>query len=186
MPTNTAPESGAPVSSETFVIAHPCKYEVCQRKNSKAANKQLFGLAANGQSSTPYALPLSCFPEGLRAVDNFPKLHTRTTKAEDTRVGGEGRLSVATAAPFFAGQKPGLAPAGEALFFVSPKKSPQKKGDPAVCVPGALCAPGQPAVLAASGVLLKLAFGSNSRKPWSAGCCAPRRRQTGGCGQPKT
>ncbi len=30
---------------------------------------------------------------------------------------------------------PGLAPAGEALFFASPKKSPQKKGDPAVCVP---------------------------------------------------
>ncbi len=32
---------------------------------------------------------------------------------------------------------PGLAPAGEALFFASPKKSTQKKGDPAVCDPSA-------------------------------------------------
>ena len=31
--------------------------------------------------------------------------------------------------------KPGLAPAGEALFFASPKKSTQKKGDPMVWVP---------------------------------------------------
>ena len=31
--------------------------------------------------------------------------------------------------------KPGLAPAGEALFFASPKKSTQKKGDPMVRVP---------------------------------------------------
>ncbi|MBA4330112.1 MAG: hypothetical protein C0428_17940 [Polaromonas sp.] len=33
--------------------------------------------------------------------------------------------------------KPGLAPAGEALFFASPKKSTQKKGDPMVWVPSA-------------------------------------------------
>src|SRR6186713_3341346 len=31
--------------------------------------------------------------------------------------------------------EPGLAPAGEALFFASPKKSTQKKGDPGCCVP---------------------------------------------------
>jgi hypothetical protein len=31
--------------------------------------------------------------------------------------------------------KPGLAPAGEALFFASPKKSTQKKGDPMVWDP---------------------------------------------------
>jgi len=34
-----------------------------------------------------------------------------------------------------ASNKPGLAPAGEALFFASPKKSTQKKGDPMVRVP---------------------------------------------------
>ena len=38
------------------------------------------------------------------------------------------------------GWRPGLAPAGEALFFASPKKSTQKKGDPTVCGPcGASC-----------------------------------------------
>jgi hypothetical protein len=31
--------------------------------------------------------------------------------------------------------KPGLAPAGDLLFFASPKKPKEKKGDPAVCVP---------------------------------------------------
>ena len=206
MPTNTAPESGAPVSSETFVIAHPCKYEVCQRKNSKAANKQLFGLAANGQSSTPNALPRACLPEGLRAVDNFPKLHTRTTKAEDTRAGvrvDSGGKNTAFAQAGNLGwqtygrcnrralcryPRPGFAPAGEALFFVSspyisPKKSAPEKGDPTGCVPSLRC--GQPAVLASSGVLLKLALckRSNSRKPLSAGRSAPRRSQTGGGSQ---
>ncbi len=34
--------------------------------------------------------------------------------------------------------KPRLAPAGEVLFFVSPKKSTQKKGDPTVCDPSSL------------------------------------------------
>ena len=77
-----------------------------------------------------------------------------------------------------AGRRPGVVPAGEALFFVSPKKSTPKKGDPTGCVPSLRC--GQPAVLAPSGVLLKLAFGSDSRKPLSAGRCAPRRSQTGG------
>ncbi len=51
--------------------------------------------------------------------------------------------------------KPGLAPAGEALFFASPKKSTQKKGDPMVWVPPLRY--GQPAVLAESGVELELA-----------------------------
>jgi len=43
----------------------------------------------------------------------------------------------ACADPRFRGPscKPGLAPAGEALFFASPKKSTQKKGDPMVWVP---------------------------------------------------
>ena len=84
--------------------------------------------------------------------------------------------------------RPGFAPAGEALFFVSspyisPKKSAPKKGDPTGCVPSLRC--GQPAVLASSGVSLKLALckRSNSRKPLSAGRSAPRRRQTGGGSQ---
>ncbi|MEO8024421.1 hypothetical protein, partial [Polaromonas sp.] len=54
--------------------------------------------------------------------------------------------------------KPGLAPAGEALFFASPKKSTQKKGDPMVWVLPLRSR--QPAVLAKSGVSLELAFGS--------------------------
>ena len=44
------------------------------------------------------------------------------------------------------GRMPGLAPAGEHLFFASPKKRCQKKGDPASCVPPLRC--GQPGVLA--------------------------------------
>ena len=81
---------------------------------------------------------------------------------------------------FCSGRRPGFAPAGEALFFVSPKKSAPKKGDPTACVPSLRC--GQPAVPASSGVLLKLALckRSNSHKPLSAGRSAPRRRQTGG------
>ena len=39
---------------------------------------------------------------------------------------------------FVEGGWPGLAPAGEVLFFASPKKSTQKKGDPAVCDPFAV------------------------------------------------
>src|SRR6516225_4345477 len=44
---------------------------------------------------------------------------------------------------------PGLAPAGDSLFFVSPKKSKQKKGDPTVRDPQQSC--GQPALLAKRG-----------------------------------
>ncbi len=59
-----------------------------------------------------------------------------------------------TPAQWFA-SKPGLAPAGELLFFVSPKKPNEKKGDPMVWVPFA-AAQGQPAVLAENGVELEL------------------------------
>jgi hypothetical protein len=59
--------------------------------------------------------------------------------------------------------KPGLAPAGDSLFFASPKKRKQKKGDPAVCVPSLRY--GQPAVLGPAGVELELAFGSDNRSP---------------------
>ena len=48
-----------------------------------------------------------------------------------------------------------IAAAGDLLFFVSPKKPKEKKGDPTVCVPPLRC--GQPGVLASSGVPLKLA-----------------------------
>ena len=47
------------------------------------------------------------------------------------------------------------APDSASLFFASPKKSKQKKGDPAVCVPALRC--GQPAVLGPAGVTCKLA-----------------------------
>ena len=48
-----------------------------------------------------------------------------------------------------------VAAAGDSLFFASPKKSKQKKGDPGVCVPSLRY--GQPAVLASGGVSCKLA-----------------------------
>ena len=51
--------------------------------------------------------------------------------------------------------KPGLAPAGDLLFFASPKKPKEKKGDPMVWVPALRY--GQPAVLAENGVRHKLA-----------------------------
>ena len=44
--------------------------------------------------------------------------------------------------------RPGLGPAADLLFFASPKKRRQKKGDPTVCVPPLRC--GQPAVLDAA------------------------------------
>jgi len=44
---------------------------------------------------------------------------------------------------------PGLGPAADLLFFASPKKRRQKKGDPAVCVPPLRY--GQPAVLDVGG-----------------------------------
>jgi hypothetical protein len=60
-----------------------------------------------------------------------------------------------------ASDKPGLAPAGEALFFASPKKSTQKKGDPMVWVLPLRSR--QPAVLDKSGGSLELASLKQSR-----------------------
>ena len=48
-----------------------------------------------------------------------------------------------------------VAAAGDLLFFASPKKPKEKKGDPGVCVPPLRC--GHLAVLASSGVELELA-----------------------------
>ena len=48
-----------------------------------------------------------------------------------------------------------IAAAGDLLFFVSPKKPKEKKGDPTVCVPSLRY--GQPAVLSPAGVSCKLA-----------------------------
>ncbi|ABE46366.1 hypothetical protein Bpro_4480 [Polaromonas sp. JS666] len=57
--------------------------------------------------------------------------------------------------------RPGVAPAGELLFFVSPKKSNEKKGDPAVCDPSLRY--GHPAVLSPTRVSLELASLRQSR-----------------------
>jgi hypothetical protein len=54
-------------------------------------------------------------------------------------------------------------PGGNSLFFASPKKSKQKKGDPAVWVPALRF--GQPVMSGKSGGPRKLAFGSNSARP---------------------
>ena len=59
--------------------------------------------------------------------------------------------------------KPGLGPAADLHFFVSPKKPKEKKGDPAVCVPALRS--GQPAVLVKSGVSLELGVASDNREP---------------------
>ena len=56
-----------------------------------------------------------------------------------------------------------VAAAGDLLFFASPKKPKEKKGDPGACVPALRY--GQPAVLASSGVTYELAFGSNKCAP---------------------
>ncbi len=57
---------------------------------------------------------------------------------------------------------PGLGPAADLLFFASPKKRRQKKGDPAVCVPSLRY--GQPAVLTFRGVSQN-SLRSNSCEP---------------------
>ena len=56
-----------------------------------------------------------------------------------------------------------IAAAGDLLFFVSPKKPTEKKGDPTVCVPPLRY--GQPAVLAPVGVWHKLGFASDKCQP---------------------
>ena len=57
--------------------------------------------------------------------------------------------------PFAKSRCRSVAAAGDSLFFASPKKSKQKKGDPTVCVPSLRC--GHLPVLALSGVELELA-----------------------------
>ena len=54
-----------------------------------------------------------------------------------------------------------VAAAGDLLFFVSPKKPKEKKGDPGACVPSLLC--GQPAVHSPAGVPLALATFHSAR-----------------------
>lgn len=52
------------------------------RLTSCTANQQLFGLATNGQPSTPSALPGAPTPEGLRSVDNRPNSFPETFENE--------------------------------------------------------------------------------------------------------
>ena len=54
-----------------------------------------------------------------------------------------------------------VAAAGDLLFFVSPKKPKEKKGDPGVCVPSLRC--GNLPVLSPAGVPLELAALRQSR-----------------------
>jgi hypothetical protein len=58
--------------------------------------------------------------------------------------------------------KPGLAPAGEALFFASPKKTTEKKGEPDAS-PVTMCR--YAALLGLVGASLELGFASNNREP---------------------
>jgi len=80
--------------------------------------------------------------------------------SSQTRSGIHGLVSLSACD---ASNKPGLAPAGDLLFFASPKKPKEKKGDRMVWVPSLRY--GQPAVLAENGVELELAFGSDNRSP---------------------
>ena len=63
----------------------------------------------------------------------------------------------------FAGLGWPVSPGGDSLFFASPKKSKQKKGDPTVCDPPLHY--GQPAVLASGGVRANLAKAQTARGP---------------------
>ena len=62
---------------------------------------------------------------------------------------------------FAAFRRRSVAAAGDLLFFASPKKPKEKKGDPGSCVPALRY--GQPAVLGKSGVPLELAALRQSR-----------------------
>jgi hypothetical protein len=68
--------------------------------------------------------------------------------------------------------KPGLAPAGEALFFASPKKTTEKKGEPNAsslrCAVGKLCCSGS------AGCAETRPACSNICAPFSATPCATR------------
>jgi len=72
--------------------------------------------------------------------------------------------------------RPGLGPAADLLFFASPKKRRQKKGDPTVCVPPLRY--GQPAVLDVGGGPQN-SLRSNSCGPYPSYVCAPRHSQKG-------
>jgi hypothetical protein len=76
----------------------------------------------------------------------------------------------------FAGLRglPGLAPAGEVLFFASPKQSTQKKGEPGAS--SLRCAPGTLRCSAAAGSAETRPAGSNICASVSAAACATRLR----------
>jgi hypothetical protein len=69
-------------------------------------------------------------------------------------------------------------PACEALFFASPKKSTQKKGDPTCCVPALRS--GQPAVLGPAGVSCKLASLRQARALIRLALCSSAHPEGGG------
>ena len=75
--------------------------------------------------------------------------------------------------------EPGFAPAGDSLFFASPKKSKQKKGDPAVCDPAAVAA-GQPASDGYSRGSAQTRYAQTVRGPVPATAMFRRRIQKGG------
>ena len=85
----------------------------------------------------------------FRAVDHLDRLDVATNLVAccTSRRGWEG-VELLVALPFTT--RPGVAPAGELLFFASPKKPNEKKGDPGSCVPTLRF--GQPAVLGPVGV----------------------------------
>ena len=85
------------------------------------------------------------FPGALRVL-----IATEFVAPSGLRVGVFEVVSGLAGLPFTT--RPGLAPAGELLFFVSPKKPNEKKGDPTVCDPSLRY--GHPAVLSPAGVSL--------------------------------
>ncbi len=73
--------------------------------------------------------------------------------------------------------KPGLAPAGDLLFFASPKKPKEKKGDPTVWVLPLRSR--QPVLLDGGGGLARTRFAQTIASPDPASLCAARPSQTG-------
>jgi len=69
-------------------------------------------------------------------------------------------------------------PGGNSLFFASPKKSKQKKGDPTCCVPSLRY--GQPAVLGPAGVSCKLASLRQARALIRLALCSSAHPEGGG------
>ena len=74
--------------------------------------------------------------------------------------------------------RPGLAPAGEALFFASPKKSTQKKGEPDSSA--LRCAPGTLRCSGSAGSAETRPAGSDICASFSAAPCATRLLITAG------